>query len=89
MCTSRRACRKCTVGVVESLISILHRRVQLEYCRKQGEKGVGPKEREKARKPVQLRICDNGQICDAFAMLCEESSGRERHTECEDNNHVL
>lgn len=38
-------CRKCTVGEVKKLISILYRQVQLEYCTKEGEKGVGPRER--------------------------------------------
>lgn len=33
-------CKKCIIGVVERLISILHRQAKLEFCRKQGENGV-------------------------------------------------
>lgn len=36
--------------------------------------------REKARKLVLLRTCDNFQICEAFVivMQCDELSGREK-----------
>lgn len=49
--------RKCTVGVAESVISVFHWQVHLEYCRKQREKGVDTKVRKEERDSKKLLHC--------------------------------